>query len=167
MAAAIDFSYSLEEEEIYKSLKYSGLYKTTGKRAIIENAVLFAMGAMFVASYFQSRSNFNLIIGIICFIFIGVIAIVPTADMKSQAKKQAGKEIKMHLTMNKMIMKDDEDQWTIPLDGTSKCRIVDNEKLILIITPDKQLISVPVRALPADRSYEIQSRIYEGSIQDN
>lgn len=168
MAAAIDLVYTLEEKEVFRALKKSGIYKTSGKRAIIEDIILFVFGLYFIFSFALDTSNyFYLVMGIICFVFMLLIYLVPTLDMKRQSKKQSGdRPIKMRLMTSKIILSDGEKEWTIPLDGTSKCRIID-ENLILIITPDKQLVVLPVRVIPREKTYEIQSRIFDGTIQEN
>ena len=164
MAATVDIIYSLKEDEIYRSLKKSGFYKTSGMKMIIENILLAGFGVYFLFAFIQDTSSIlNLVLAIVCIVFMGVIIVVPTMDMKRQAKKQAdGKEIKMRISPQKITIGDGEKQWSIPLDGTSKSKIVDNE-LIAIITPKKQLVVLPVRAIPRDRTYELQSRIFDGT----
>lgn len=164
MASSIDLFYTLEEQEAYIGLKKSGLYKNTGKRALIENIVLAVFALFFFYGQFTNGDGwFNLVMGIVCVVFIIILNVVPVIDMKKQAKiSSSGKELKMHLTLNKITMSDGKNTWSIPLDGTSKYKLVDNDKLILIKTPDRQLVVLPTRAIPREMTVEIQSRIFGG-----
>lgn len=164
MASSIDLIYTLEEKEAYTALKKSGLYKTSGKRAVIENIILALFAVFFFYGHFSNPGGwFNLVMGIVCVAFIIFINVVPAFDMKKQAKLSSqGKKLKMHLTPNKLTMSDGENSWSIPLDGSSKYKLVDDDRLILIITPERQMAVLPTRAIPRELTVEIQSRIFGG-----
>ena len=85
--------------------------------------------------------------------------------MKKQSKNSS-KELKMHLTVSKITMSDGKNTWGIPLDGTSRYKLVDNDKLILIKTPDRQLVVLPPRAIPREMTVEIQSRSFSGMVEE-
>ena len=167
MAKTIDLIYTLDEKEAYTAIKKSGIYKNTGKRAIIENIVLAVFSFFFFYGQFSGSNEgwFNLIMGILCIVFIVVLNVIPAAAMKKQAKNSS-RELKMHLTVSKITMSDGKNTWGIPLDGTSRYKLVDNDKLILIKTPDRQLVVLPTRAIPREMTVEIQSRIFEGMVEE-
>ena len=165
MAAAIDLFYTLTEDELYTALKKSGLYKGTGKKMIIEDVLLVIFAVYFVFSFVTDHNVFMLIMAIISVIFMEILTLAPYLSMKKQAKLLAnGKPIKMHLLPQKMVMDDGEKKWDIKLNESSSCRIID-DKLITVITPDKQLVIIPVRAIPREISYEVQSRIFDGTVE--
>ena len=169
MAKIIDLIYTLDEKEAYTAIKKSGMYKNTGKRAIIENIILAVFAFFFFYAYFANHTNgegfFNLVMGILCLVFIVVLNVIPITAMKKQSKNSS-KELKMHLTVSKITMSDGKNTWGIPLDGTSRYKLVDDDKLILIKTPDRQLVVLPTRAIPREMTVEIQSRIFGGMVED-
>ena len=61
----IEFSYTLTEEEVFEGLKYSGIYKTSGKRAVIETSVLAVLFLFFLISFLYNKEFFNLVMGLI------------------------------------------------------------------------------------------------------
>ncbi len=167
MASSIDLIYTLEEQEALTAMKKSGLYKGTGKKALIENIILAVFAVIFFYSHFTQKNGwFNLIMAILCVVFLVVLNLIPYLSMKKMARESSkGTELKMHLTVAKITMSDGKNSWSIPLDGTSKYKLVDNDKLILIITPSRQLVVLPVRAIPRELTVEIQSRIFGGMTQ--
>lgn len=163
MASTIEMAYTLKEEEIYRSLKKSGIYKTTGSRMVIENCLLLACGGFFVYSCIKEFSVLSLVLAFISFAFMAVVTLVPAHEMKKQARAQAGKEIRLRISPQKLSMEDQEKKWEIKLDGTARYRILDD--LILLITPDRSLVVLPTGAFPKEDKSEIQRRIFEGTTE--
>lgn len=164
MASAIDLYYNLELDEIYKAYLASGLYKQTGKKAIIEDIILAVFGVYFTFSYINNtKQYFNLIMAVICFVVAIVLVILPRIVLKKQCREFAdGRTIKMHILPHKLAMDDGAQHWDIKLDKTSQSKTVNNE-LILIITPEKQLVILPVRAIPKNMLEGIQDIIFDGT----
>ena len=82
----LEFSYTLTEKEVYDGLRLSGVYRTTGKRAVVETAILGVFCLFFLVSYVLQKETFNLIM---TFVSLGVLLalnLVPRLDMRKQAK---------------------------------------------------------------------------------
>lgn len=159
----VEIDYKLQKEDVLKAMKVSGYYKTVGKRRIIENILLGIFAVVFGYSYFTSGDIFNLVLAITCVVFIVVIIVVPNTDMAYKSAKLAeNKSFKMRVTPQKITVNDGEEQWAIPLDGTSRCKVVEN-KFIAVMTPQKQLVVLPVDAIPSDVSEQVQTMIFEGT----
>ena len=82
----IEFSYTLTEEEVFEGLKYSGIYKISGKRAVIETSVLAALFLFFLISFLYNKEFFNLVMGLITLGVVLGVTLVPRLDMRKQAK---------------------------------------------------------------------------------
>ncbi len=93
-----EFSYALEDREILDGLRTSGIYKTSGKRAVIETAVLAVMGIIaFVLFFVRDRQPFDLILGILCIVIIFVLNWYPRNDMKKRMRNMEDSERKIRL----------------------------------------------------------------------
>ena len=55
----IKISYSLTENEMYKCLYHSRLYKTKGKRAVLQTVIFALAGVIFLLTYFLTNSQYN------------------------------------------------------------------------------------------------------------
>lgn len=163
MAKEIELSYQLCKQDIYKAMKISGYYKTVGIRRVVENALLGVFAAIFGYSYFAKGDLFNLLMAIICLIFIVVIIVVPNSDMAHKSARMAEtKEFKMSVGERKLKIEDGEQSWSLPLDGSCRCKLIEN-RIIAIMTPEKQLVVLPIAAIPQEQSEEVQARIYGGT----
>lgn len=161
MASSIEFTYSLREDDIYKALKKSGIYKTSGSRMVIENILLLVCGGFFIYSCVKEFSVLSLVLAAVSFGFMAVVTFVPAHEMKKQAKAQANKEIRLRVTPQRLCLEDEEKKWEIRLDGTANYKILDD--LILLITADKGLAVLPTKAFPGEYASEIQAKIFAGT----
>ena len=91
----------LTQDEIYKCLYNSNLFKTKGKRAVIESIILGLAAVIFFSIYFTTTSqynHYNLIFGIISLLTIAIIWIVPYVYLNNLAKMMAdGKNIEAEI----------------------------------------------------------------------
>lgn len=87
--ASLQFSYTLTQEEAYRGLRLSGVYKgLTGKRAVVESLLLVVFFLFFLVSYLLQRGGFDLAMAIICLILLGALTLVPHLEMKRRAKTE-------------------------------------------------------------------------------
>lgn len=161
MSSTLYAEYRLTEEQIYTALKKSGMYKTSGKRVIVENLLLLACAGYFIYECIVSFSAFSLIMALVSLIFMAVITFVPAISMKRLARQQAGKNVKMWISPKKILMEDDEKKWEIQLDGTIEYKIV--EDIIVLVTENKGFVIIPTKSLPKDTMTEIQTMIFNGT----
>ena len=62
--SSLQFSYTLTEEEIYRGLRLSGIYKLTGKRALIESILLVVFFLFFFISFLIDQGTFDLVMSL-------------------------------------------------------------------------------------------------------
>ncbi len=102
-----EFAYTLEDREILDGLRTSGIYKTSGKRAVIETAVLAAMGILAIVLFIvRDRQPFDLILGILCFIIIFALNWYPRHDMKKRMRgmEEDAKNIRLRVYEDKIYV---------------------------------------------------------------
>lgn len=157
-----EFSYSLTYNEAYHCLKNAGLYKTSGKRAIVYT-VLMAIAALgFFFSYIV-RNDINwLIFSIISLAVIAVIWAVPAFQLKKLAKINSdGRIIKAKVYKDKILIDANNDKWEISLDTTNRLKIFDD--IYIFYTGEKgQIFVIPTRVL--DENKEVVEAIKSSSI---
>ena len=125
--AGIRVSYVLTEEEYFKCLKHSGIYKSQGTRGLIEAVVLGILAVIFFVVFFMTGGVSNIVFGCISLIFIAVLLVVPNLHMRSMAKSMAdGKLIEAEIYPDSVEIGRDDGAWKIELDGTSRIQEFDN-----------------------------------------
>lgn len=164
MAASIEFKYTLQKEDILKAMTKSGYYKHLGVRRIIEICILIVFFFIFGISYFTMGYDiFNLFMAIVCLVFLMVVLVVPRANMVAKTARMAeGKNFSMRVSPSKITVENGEEEWAIPLDNSARCKLIEN-RIIAIMTAEKQLVVLPVAAIPKDQSTQVQTMIYEGT----
>lgn len=131
--AGIRVSYVLTEEEYFKCLKHSGIYKSQGTRGLIEAVVLGILAVIFFVVFFMAGGVSNIVFGCISLIFIAVLLVVPNLHMRSMAKSMAdGKLIEAEIYPDSVEIGRDDGAWKIELDGTSRIQEFDNIIMILL-----------------------------------
>lgn len=145
----LKFSYTLTDQELYDGLRLSGIYKTSGKRAMIETGILGAFCLLFLASYFWKWEIFNLIMALVSLGVLLALNLVPRMDMKKQVK-EAEREIRLQLSPLKIQVETKAGLKTIPLDGTSEIKLVGKpgKKLIVVRIATGGLFLLPLRVFP-------------------
>lgn len=161
----IKISYILTEEELYKCLYHSDLFKTKGTRAIIQSIVLAAASVIFFVIYFTTKSEYsvhNLFFGIICLVMIALLWLVPHFHIKSLAKMLAdGKLIEAEIYPTHIDIGQGEGAWTIELDGKAKIEEFDN---IFMIYADKdKSFAIPERVIEPELYNEIRAILMSGT----
>lgn len=160
--AGIKVSYVLTEDEYFKCLKHSGMYKSQGTRGLIEAVALGILAVLFFAVFFMTGNVSNIVFGCISLIFIAVILLVPNIHMKSMAKAMAdGKLIEAEIYPDSVEIGRDDGAWKIELDGTSRIREFDN--IIMIYAAHNRSFAIPERAIEPDFLPEIKGILLAGT----
>ena len=147
---ALNFSYTLTQQEVYDGLRLSGTYKTSGKRALIETIVLVVFCMIFAVSYVLKRDVFSLVMAILTAVFVLALNFVPRMDMRKQAKK-GQLDVKVRLYPTKMVVETGDGAQTILLDGSSEIKAVGREHRLLIVRiAGGGLLIIPERSIPKE-----------------
>lgn len=161
--AGIRVSYVLTEEEYFKCLKHSGIYKSQGTRGLIEAVVLGILAVIFFFVFFMAGGVSNIVFGCISLIFIAVLLVVPNLHMRSMAKSMAdGKLIEAEIYPDSVEIGRDDGAWKIELDGTSRIQEFDN--IIMIFADHNRSFAIPERAIDPDFLPEIKGILLAGTI---
>lgn len=160
--AGIRLSYVLTPEEYFKCLQHSGIYKSQGKRGIIEAVILGIISIIFFIAFFMTENISNIVFGCISMIFIAVLLIIPNIHMKSMAKIMAdGKVIEAEIYPDSVEIGRDDGAWKIELDGTSRIQEFDN--IIMIYADHNRSFAIPERAIDPDFLPEIKAILFAGT----
>lgn len=160
--AGIRVSYVLTEEEYFKCLKHSGIYKSQGTRGLIEAVVLGILAVIFFVVFFMTGGVSNIVFGCISLIFIAVLLVVPNLHMRSMAKDMAdGKLIEAEIYPDSVEIGRDDGAWKIELDGTSRIQEFDN--IIMIFADHNRSFAIPERAIDPDFLPEIKGILLAGT----
>jgi hypothetical protein len=151
MAEHVELSYTLTQREAFDGLRLSGIYKTSGTRAIVETVILAVFCVYFIVSYILWKDLLNLVLAFVSFGVILGVTLVPRLDMLKQSK-QPQRPIKLRLYPNKLYV--DLEGNTHAIDpSAAKIRLVKagkEEKLITIMPSDGSLLVIPLRAVPKE-----------------
>lgn len=154
--------YSLTEKEAYTCLKKAGIFKTSGKRAILYTVIMAAATICFGISYAFSQNYNWLIFGVICLFFIGVIWIVPFFHIKALARTNSdGTVIRAVISRKKAVIYGKEEKWEIPLDKKSRLNI--SNGLFIIFSESGQLFAIPKRAINREKLEEVTRVLKDGT----
>lgn len=134
-----EVSYALTQQEAYLCLKKAGIFKTSGKRAIVYTILMIIAAAGFFVSFLLGQNVNWLVFAIISLLIIAVIWLVPYFQLKRLAKENAkGNVIKAKITEEKITIIGNDSSWKIPLDQTS--RLSQGDGLLVFHTQNKQLL---------------------------
>ena len=158
-----DISFSLTEEEAYICLKNAGIFKTSGKRAVLYTLFMAIAAAGFFISYIFGQNYNWLIFAVICLLVIAVIWIVPYVQLKKLAKENAkGDVIRASVREDMIEIKGDGSMWEIPLNRTS--RLSEKGNMLILHTENGQLFTIPERAIPSEKLAEIKKIVKRGTV---
>lgn len=158
-----DISFSLTEEEAYICLKNAGIFKTSGKRAVLYTLFMAIAAAGFFISYIFGQNYNWLIFAVICLLVIAVIWIVPYVQLKKLAKENAkGDVIRASVREDMIEIKGDGSRWEIPLNRTS--RLSEKGNMLIFHTENGQLFTIPERAVPPEKLAEIKKIVKRGTV---
>ncbi len=148
---SLQFDYTLTEGEIYDGLRLSGIYKTSGKRALVESILLAVFAAIFLGTYIWKQDVFSLIMAIVSLVLLVLLNVVPMADMKRQVKN-CRRDVKLKLYAKSVFIETADGGQTIALDGTSKRKAVGKKgsQLITVRPETGGLLVIPLRAIPME-----------------
>lgn len=161
----IKLSYALTQDEMFRCLYHSRIYKTKGARAVFET-VVFALSAIafFLACFFAKNqySSYNLFFGILCLVMIGVVWLVPYIHLKSLSKIMAnGKTIEVEIYPDHLDIGKDDGAWEIELDGSAEIAEFDN--IFMLSTPKGQSFAIPERTIEPELYNEIKAILFSGA----
>ena len=157
-----EVSYALTQQEAYLCLKKAGIFKTSGKRAIVYTILMIIAAAGFVVSFLVGQNVNWLVFAIISLLIIAVIWLVPYFQLKRLAKENAkGNVIKAKITEEKITIIGNDSSWKIPLDQTS--RLSQGDGLLVFHTQNKQLFAIPERAIRPENLQKVKSLVQKGT----
>lgn len=158
-----DISFTLTVEEAYICLKNAGIFKTSGKRAVLYTLFMAIAAAGFIISYIFGQNYNWLIFAVICLLVIAVIWIVPYVQLKKLAKENAkGNVIQASVREDMIEIKGDSSRWEIPLNRTS--RLSEKGNMLIFHTENGQLFTIPERAVPPDKLAKIKKIVKKGTV---
>lgn len=163
----IRLSYSVREKEALQCLLHTGPCRTTGRRAIVETAILGVLAVLFLVQYIVYTKQDMLFFAGISLLVIAVIWIVPRFALKKRAHEIA-QDSEVHLQIYPDVIevygKGRECLWEIPLNNTCMCRRIGN--LLWIHKPGGKSLLLPLRCVEPALLPEIQAMIFSGTIPD-
>lgn len=145
----LEFSYTLTEEEVFDGLRLSGVYKTSGKRAVIESVLLGIFAVVFLGTFLWRQQLLDLVIGLVSLGLLAAVLIVPRLDMKKQAKL-AQPHVRVRLYEDHLVANGGVEDQTIPLREGVNTRLVKDRTLVTLAVKKGGMLIVPVRAIPQE-----------------
>lgn len=158
-----DISFSLTVDEAYICLKNAGIFKTSGKRAVLYTVLMAIAAAGFFISYIFGQNYNWLIFAIICLLVIAAIWIVPYVQLRRLAKENAkGTVIRAKVQEDMIEIIGENSAWEIPLNQTA--RFSQKGSLMILHTENGQLFAIPERAVPTGKLTIIKKMIKMGTV---
>lgn len=161
-------SYVLTQEEMYKCLYHSNMFKTKGTRAVVQSVILGIAAVIFFVIYFTTNSQYNrynIIFGIVCLVTIAAIWIVPHLYLKNMSRMMAdGKTIEAQIYPTHIDIGRNDGKWSIELDGRAQIQEFDN--IIMIFTDHERAFAIPERVIEPDVYNEIRAILMSGTEPD-
>lgn len=158
MSSYYELDYVLTPAEIYTGLKKSGLYKTSGKRAVIETILLAAMGIAFLVTFIVRRNPFDIAMFAVCCVVVFALNFLPRHDMKKQAKK--GEDtLKLRVYSDRLYVYTKKESIPIELSGNAKVTHLKADGLFVVLPQGGGALIVPERAIPDDDRAAIFKRL--------
>ena len=163
----IRLNYSIREKEVLQCLLHTGPIRTTGRRAVVETAILVLLAVLFLVQYALYRKPEMLFFAGISLLVIAVIWIVPRFALRKRARELA-QDSELHLQIYPDVVevygKGGEHLWDVPLDNTYICRRIGN--LLFISKTDGKSLLLPLRCVEPALLPEIQAMIFSGTVPD-
>ena len=150
-----EFDVTLTEQQAYDCLRKSEYFKTTGKRAVVQTAILAFMTVYFLIDFFLSdvRRPFPLVMAGICVIVVAAIWLVPYFGMRAQAKKSVtGKPFHVVVEEKRIRIGVGEKEWQIPVSRETYFREACG--LLILKRADGVTTALPVDAFPTEDALE-------------
>ncbi|MBP3323445.1 MAG: hypothetical protein J6M16_04565 [Clostridia bacterium] len=161
MATTVELMYSLNEKEIYDGLNASGVFQLSKKKLFIECAVIILFALIFAYMTITDFQWYYPVLMAVSILFMLFVIFAPKINIKKQAKAMNGKNVRLRIMMEKLIVIDEKSNFEVKLDGKSYYKIVKSN--IVIITKNNSVLIIPARAFPPERSSELQARIMAGT----
>lgn len=158
-----DISFSLTVDEAYICLKNAGIFKTSGKRAVLYTVLMAIAAAGFFISYIFGQNYNWLIFAVICLLVIAAIWIVPFVQLRRLAKENAkGTVIRAKVREDMIEIIGENSAWEIPLNQTA--RFSQKGSLLILHTENGQLFAIPERAVPESKLTIIKRIMKKGTV---
>lgn len=157
-----ELAFSLTVDEAYTCLKNAGIFKTSGKRAVLYTVLMAIAAAGFFISYVFGQNYNWLIFSVISLLVIAAIWIVPYVQLRKLAKENAkGNIIRAKVREDMIEITGENSTWEIPLDQTSRLSLKGD--LLIFHTENGQLFAIPERAVPKGKLAKIKSIVNKGT----
>lgn len=157
-----NIAFSLTTDEAYICLKNAGIFKTSGKRAVIYTVLMAVAAVCFFYSSFLGQNYNWMIFGVIALAVIAVIWIVPYFQLKKLARENAkGNIIKVAVFHDRIEITGNQSTWNIALDQTSRLSLTGN--MLILHTENGQLFAIPERAVNSSNLEEVKRIIIQGT----
>lgn len=166
--ASFQFSYTLTQQEVYDGLRLSGVYKQSGKRAIIESVLLGVFFLFFLVSFLLEWDAFDLGMTLVAGVVILVLNLVPRLDMKRKAK-QGLRDVKLRLYAKKAYIDTKAGSQSIDLDGSAAIKAVKGKEgqMVTALLPEGGLLIIPVRAIPKEIRGQVLNLLLQSGRNDS
>ncbi|MDP4120409.1 MAG: YcxB family protein [Bacillota bacterium] len=152
---SIFLSYKLTQEEALTCLQHAKIFKTNGRRAQIQTAILGIIAILFFASYIYAHDVNTLVFGIVALVVIAGIWIVPKVYIKKLAHENAnGPQITIRIYPEYIAVLNDADEPHLPLN--EETRVLCLNDLFILFTGKSQLFAIPKRIITPEKFDEIQ-----------
>lgn len=163
--SGIKLDYKLEKKEVYNCLKRIGLYEFPTKGNVIKTLFMsFICISCFTVFSINGRF-YNLILGFVSIFIIFLIWFIPYLILLIRAKKQVNeKKVSVKIYPDQVIVNSTK-KWVIPLDYTSRFQEFDD--MLVLITPDFKIFSIPIRAIEPNVIADIQAMLVAGTLPYN
>ncbi len=161
----IRLSYVMTRKEMYECIQHTGLFKTRGKRAVLESVVFGLASVGFWMAYFLRDGewkNMNLFFAIFCLVMILLIWLVPFLHIRSLSRNAAdGKTIHAEIYPDHIDIGEGSGAWSIDLDGN--CELSEFENIFMISLSDGRNFAIPERVLEPEVYNEVQAILVAGT----
>lgn len=160
--AGIKFGYVLRKEEIFESLKHTGMFRANNTHSIVEAGLFTILALMFFIMFFLTRNNINIILGVISMALLFVSLAMPRLFAGLNVDKlTTGKKLSVEIYPDEIDVDGGTSNWKIPLDGS--CAFEEFNEMFLLHLPQDKLFIIPSRAIEPDLLADVQAMIVAGT----
>ncbi len=162
--AGIKLNYALKQEEIYNALRSCQSMRSTRKKLIAESIIACIMAGIFFAMFTLQHNWLSIVFGILCLILAGIIWPLAQYSVQKNAKRlTTGEEVQMEIYPDLIEMGKGENKWSIPLNGTVKCRKTNG--MFVLQTDQTHLTVLPMRCIEPSVLPDVEAIILSGTNQ--
>lgn len=161
--SGIKLEYQLTKAELKSCIKKIIDNKKSSVANTVNTVLLAIVSAICLAEYVFYNNLFHLILLAISIFTIALIWFVPKALLKKQCLNRLhGKNCFVEVFPDEIVVvKQNNDKWTIPMDQSSEYEEFDD--IILIYTRENKMLAIPLRSIEPSVIGDIQAVIVAGS----